>query len=124
MKASAVELYSNLIMSLVTMTLLMIFLLFESFPNALSELTYYADREFYQDWWNAVSLEEFYGKWLKFPYLFFYRHVYMELRLTHKYRSSIAKIITNLANAAMQEIIVVSNTHTHTHYSNSNPIFV
>ncbi len=89
------------------MMVLNIFLLFESFPNALGELTLYGDREFYQDWWNATTIEEFYRKWLRFPYLFFYRHVYMELRLKHKIKPSNAKVVAGLANAAMQEIIVV-----------------
>ncbi len=41
------ELYLKLQMPLILMIMLMIFLLFESFPNAVSELTLYADREFY-----------------------------------------------------------------------------
>ena len=78
------ELYLQLQMPLILELMLMIFLLFESFPNALAELTLFADREFYQDWWNATSIEELYGKWLRFFYLFHYRHVYMKLQI--KYR--------------------------------------
>ena len=73
------ELYLQLQMPLILEIMLMIFLLFESFPNALAELTLFADREFYQDWWNATSIEELYSKWLRFSYLFFYRHVFMRL---------------------------------------------
>ena len=73
--ASIMELYFKLIMQLLSMIFLNIFLLFESLPNAMSELAFYADREFYQDWWNAKTIEELYGKWLRFPYLFYYRHV-------------------------------------------------
>ena len=58
--APMLELYLKLQMSLILLIILMIFLLFESFPNAAAELTLYADREFYQDWWNATSIEEFY----------------------------------------------------------------
>lgn len=73
------ELYLQLQMPLILMIMLMVFLLFESFPNALAELTRFADREFYQDWWNACSIEELYSKWLRFSYLFYYRHVFMRL---------------------------------------------
>ena len=102
------ELYLKLQMSLILLIILMIFFLFESMPNAISELTLYADREFYQDWWNSTSIEEFYGKWLRFPYLFYYRHVYMKLLIKYKMSPNMAKIITNLFNAASQELVMVS----------------
>ena len=89
------------------MIMLMVFLLFESFPNALAELTLFADREFYQDWWNATSIEEFYAKWLKFSYLFYYRHVLKKLESKYKLSPNTAKAITNLVSAAMQELIMV-----------------
>jgi sterol O-acyltransferase len=79
------ELYLQLQMPLILEVMLMIFLLFESFPNALAELSLFADREFYQDWWNATTIEEFYSKWLRFSYLFFYRHVFMRLQIKFKY---------------------------------------
>ena len=41
------------------MLLLNIHLFFESVPNALAELARYSDRQFYVDWWNAVTVEEF-----------------------------------------------------------------
>lgn len=90
------------------MIMLMIFLLFESFPNALAELTLFADREFYQDWWNATSVEEFYGKWLKPSYLFYYRHVLIKLQTDYKMSPIMARAITNLISSAMQELIMVS----------------
>jgi sterol O-acyltransferase len=95
-------------MPLILMIILMVFLLFESFPNALAELTGFADREFYQDWWNATSIEEFYGKWLKFSYLFYYRHVYMKLMTKFGVGPLMAKAITNLVSSGMQELIMVS----------------
>ena len=99
-------------MPLILMMMLMIFLLFESFPNALAELTLFADREFYQDWWNATSIEDFYGKWLKISYLFYYRHVFMKLQTSFpKISPMMARALTNLVSAAMQELIMVS-THT------------
>ena len=44
---SIIELYLKLQMSLILEIMLIIFLLFESFPNALAELSLFADREFY-----------------------------------------------------------------------------
>ncbi len=101
------ELYLKLQMQLILLTILLIFLLFESMPNAISELTLYADREFYQDWWNATSIEEFYGKWLRFSYLFFYRHVYMKVLIKYRLHPNTAKLITNLVSAFFQELIII-----------------
>jgi hypothetical protein len=42
-----IELFLKLQMTLILIIILMIFLLFESMPNAIAELTLYADREFY-----------------------------------------------------------------------------
>jgi hypothetical protein len=94
-------------MPLILMIMLMIFLLFESFPNALAELTLFADREFYQDWWNATSVEEFYGKWLKPQYLFYYRHVLVPLQRSKRMSPAVARAMTNLVSSAMQEVIMV-----------------
>ena len=99
LSAPLFELYLKLQMQLILLTILLIFLLFESMPNAISELTLYADREFYQDWWNSTSIEEFYGKWLRFSYLFFYRHVYMRVLIKYRLHPNTAKLISNLVSA-------------------------
>ncbi len=106
-QAPLLELYLQLQMPMIFEIMLLIFLLFESFPNALAELTMYADREFYQDWWNARSVEELYGKWLRFFYLFHYRHVYMKLQIRYKMGQTMAKVVANIVNSAMQELIMV-----------------
>jgi len=46
-KCGIMELYFKLQISLILLMMLNIFLLFESLPNAMSELAYYSDREFY-----------------------------------------------------------------------------
>ena len=33
------------------------------FLNGVAELTRFADRQFYLDWWNAPSLDIFWRKW-------------------------------------------------------------
>lgn len=94
-------------MSLILIVFLNIFLLFESLPNAISEITLYADREFYQDWWNATNIQEFYSKWLKFPYIFFYRHLYVELHMRYKLSHQVSTALTSLVSALTQELIMV-----------------
>src|ERR1035437_2073262 len=86
--SAIIELFLKIQMSVTLIILLEIFLLFESLPNALSELTLLGDREFYQDWWNATTVDELYGKWMKFSYMFYYRHVYLRLVLKYKMNSN------------------------------------
>ena len=53
-------------------------LVFENFLNFFAELTRFADREFYQDWWNSTNFEEFNRKWNRPVHLFLYQHVYVK----------------------------------------------
>jgi len=39
------------------------FIIFEVILNILGEVTLFADRHFYDDWWNATSMDEFSRKW-------------------------------------------------------------
>ena len=45
--------------------LLIFYIIFECVCNGFAELTRFADRGFYEDWWNAVTWEEFARKWNK-----------------------------------------------------------
>ena len=43
--------------------LLMFFAFFHAYLNLIAELLRFGDREFYQDWWNAKSLEHYWRLW-------------------------------------------------------------
>ena len=43
--------------------LLFFYCLFHSYLNLIAELTMFADRRFYSDWWNAGDLAEYWKKW-------------------------------------------------------------
>jgi len=43
--------------------LLAFFLVFEVILNAIAEVTRFADRRFYADWWNSTGFDEFSRKW-------------------------------------------------------------
>ena len=38
-------------------------LVFDTILNMFGELTHFADRQFYQDFWNASSVGEYFRKW-------------------------------------------------------------
>ena len=105
--ASVFEIYAKTLMQTILIIMLNIFLLFESLPNALSEFSYSSDREFYQDWWNASTMGEFFQKWIKFSYLFYQRHVYLELIFTAKVTPVKAKILTSIISSLLYELAFV-----------------
>lgn len=94
-------------MPIIAMTLLNIYLWFESIPNTMAEVTFYADRQFYVDWWNACSVEEFIQKWFKLPYIFFYRHGFVPMVIKFRVSQNVARIITFVIYAMSMELILV-----------------
>ncbi|KAI9500005.1 Sterol O-acyltransferase 2 (Sterol-ester synthase 2) [Coemansia spiralis] len=72
-----------------TCWLLFFFITFDSISNGFAELTRFADRRFYDDWWNARGLDEFSRKWNRPVHLFLARHIYMPVRANWRiYKSS------------------------------------
>ena len=49
----------QLIVPFTVLWIIIFFIVFECILNAAAELTYFGDREFYQDWWNSTTFDEF-----------------------------------------------------------------
>ena len=60
--------------------LTMFYCVFHSYLNLWAELTSFADRRFYSDWWNANDLGEYWRKWNQPIHNFLIRHVYYPSR--------------------------------------------
>mmetsp|Transcript_14725 Transcript_14725/g.1333 ORF Transcript_14725/g.1333 Transcript_14725/m.1333 type:complete len:96 (+) Transcript_14725:551-838(+) len=60
------------------------FIIWEGITNMFAEITLYADRRFYDDWWNSTTFEEFNRKWNRCVYNFLSRHVYLECIYRYK----------------------------------------
>lgn len=50
--------------------------LFHLWLNIIAELTYFGDREFYKDWWNAKTVDEYWKSWNMPVHKWMIRHVY------------------------------------------------
>lgn len=59
--------------------LLFFYLYFHSFLNIVAELMRFSDREFYQDWWNAQSVNYFWRNWNIPVHRWCIRHMYIPL---------------------------------------------
>ncbi len=59
--------------------IVMFFSSFEYCLNFLAEITYFADREFYKEWWNCRDLAEYWRLWNIPVHNWFIRHIYNPL---------------------------------------------
>ncbi|CAO2653211.1 Nn.00g026220.m01.CDS01 [Neocucurbitaria sp. VM-36] len=86
-------------------TFLLVFLvIFEYILGAFAELTRFADRQFYADWWNSCDWLEFSREWNKPVHHFFRRHVYSASK-NHMSRP-VATTITFLISALAHELVM------------------
>jgi diacylglycerol O-acyltransferase-1 len=79
---------------------------FHSYMNFWAELTYFGDRRFYDDWWNAGNLSEYWRKWNHPIHNFLIRHVYYPLR-RRRFDKQACLLVTFLISALAHEYIVV-----------------
>ncbi|TFK48536.1 MBOAT-domain-containing protein [Heliocybe sulcata] len=84
--------------------LLLFYIIFECICNGFAELSYFADRQFYEDWWNSTSWDEFSRKWNKPVHTFLLRHVYAES--TYRVSRTSALFFTFLLSAAVHEMVM------------------
>ncbi|KAI6778507.1 sterol O-acyltransferase-like protein [Emericellopsis cladophorae] len=91
------------------LTFLLVFLvIFEYVLGAFAEITRFADRHFYSDWWNSTDWMEFSREWNIPVYSFLRRHVYSASR-PHLGKSR-ATVITFLISAVGHEIVMACIT--------------
>lgn len=92
--------------------LLLFYIIFECICNAFAELSCFADRQFYEDWWNSTSWDEFSRKWNKPVHTFLLRHVYASTLASYPSVSrTSAMVMTFLLSAAAHELVMVIVTH-------------
>ncbi|TFK39815.1 MBOAT, membrane-bound O-acyltransferase family-domain-containing protein [Crucibulum laeve] len=87
--------------------LLLFYIIFECICNAFAELSYFADRQFYEDWWNSTSWDEFSRKWNKPVHTFLLRHVYAATIMSYRVSRTWAMFITFLLSACVHELVMV-----------------
>lgn len=86
------------------------FALFQSFLNGLAEIMYFADREFYSDWWNVSNIRQYWTSWNKPVTHFMKRHVYSPM-VARGVNPTLAQIITFLFSGILHELMVGIPTH-------------
>ena len=74
----------------------------------MAEITMFADRRFYSDWWNAGNLGEFWRKWNYPIHNWLARHVYFPL-IRRGFKVDSARLITFMVSALAHEYIAVGS---------------
>ena len=98
------DLFVDLLLPCLCSTILLFFLVFEYLLNWAAELTRFADRQFYSDWWNSTDMAEFARKWNVPVHKFLQHHIYDEARRHHSPLA--AKTLTFLYSSVFHELVM------------------
>ncbi|KAH8671073.1 MBOAT family protein [Xylariales sp. PMI_506] len=82
------------------------YLIWEAVLNTLAELTYFADRSFYDAWWNSVSWDQFARDWNRPVHNFLLRHVYNSSISSMHINKHVATLMTFFLSACVHELVM------------------
>ncbi|KAI8905525.1 MBOAT, membrane-bound O-acyltransferase family-domain-containing protein [Gorgonomyces haynaldii] len=97
----------SLLLPFMLLWILGFYVIFECICNAFAELTCFADRHFYADWWNSTTYDEFARNWNKPVHEFLLRHVYLEGIDTYKLSKNNATFVTFFLSSLLHELVIV-----------------
>ena len=90
--------------------LLLFYSYFHAYLNLIAELLRFGDRRFYEPWWNATTIEEYWRLWNRPVHLWIKRHIYVPLRM--RGFSSLNSTVTAFSiSAIFHEVIVGVPAH-------------
>ncbi|KAK1394671.1 Linoleic acid1 [Heracleum sosnowskyi] len=78
--------------------------------NILAEILRFGDREFYKDWWNAKTVEEYWRMWNMPVHKWMVRHIYFPC-LRNGIPKSVAIVIAFLVSAVFHELCIAVPCH-------------
>ena len=97
---------SDMLFPLLIEQLLTWYLIWECILNVLAELTKFADRGFYGDWWNSVTWDQYARDWNRPVHNFLLRHVYHSSISTFHLSRNAATFVTFLLSALVHEMVM------------------
>ncbi|XP_062517451.1 sterol O-acyltransferase 1-like isoform X2 [Corticium candelabrum] len=87
------------------------FCILHSWMNAFAEMMRFADREFYQDWWNSRQFARFYRTWNVIVHEWLYYYVFRDtMRLcqnSHR-KEAIARVTVFVLSAVVHEYVIAA----------------
>ncbi|OJD32488.1 mboat family protein [Diplodia corticola] len=97
---------SDILFPLLLEQILTWYLIWECILNVLAELTRFADRGFYGDWWNSVSFDQYARDWNRPVHNFLLRHVYHSSISSWHLSKGSATFVTFLLSALVHELVM------------------
>ncbi|KAI9717963.1 MAG: acyl-CoA/sterol acyltransferase [Chrysothrix sp. TS-e1954] len=97
---------SDMLFPLLLEQLLTWYVIWECILNVLAELTRFADRGFYGDWWNSVSFDQYARDWNRPVHNFLLRHVYHSSISAFHLSKTGATFVTFLLSACVHELLM------------------
>ncbi|KAI8336645.1 MBOAT, membrane-bound O-acyltransferase family-domain-containing protein [Chlamydoabsidia padenii] len=104
---SELQVITELLFPFLINYLFIFYIIFECILNAFAEISRFADRNFYDDWWNSVSYDEFARKWNKPVHHWLLRHVYAQSIDSYKLSKMNATFLTFLFSSCLHEMVLV-----------------
>nr|BAN84022.1 diacylglycerol acyltransferase type 1 [Euphorbia lagascae] len=90
--------------------LCMFYCFFHLWLNILAELLRFGDREFYKDWWNARTVDEYWRMWNMPVHKWMVRHVYFPC-LRHGIPKGVALVVAFFVSAVFHELCIAVPCH-------------
>ncbi|KAG5547157.1 hypothetical protein RHGRI_012992 [Rhododendron griersonianum] len=90
--------------------LCMFYCFFHLWLNILAELLRFGDREFYKDWWNAKTVEEYWRMWNMPVHKWMVRHIYFPC-LRNGIPKGVAVLIAFIVSAIFHELCIAVPCH-------------
>ncbi|KAL6865185.1 hypothetical protein ACP4OV_016336 [Aristida adscensionis] len=107
---NAIETVLKLSLPNVYLWLCMFYCLFHLWLNILAEILRFGDREFYKDWWNAKTIDEYWRKWNMPVHKWIVRHIYFPC-MRNGISKEVAVFISFFVSAVLHELCVAVPCH-------------
>lgn len=83
------------------------YMIFENIMQGIAELTRFADREFYRDWWNTTNYIDFFTKNNRPLYVFSLRYIKKPIMQNFNISHKLGNYIILCFMAIVHEIVIV-----------------
>ncbi|KAI8816983.1 MBOAT, membrane-bound O-acyltransferase family-domain-containing protein [Fimicolochytrium jonesii] len=104
---SFAESITQLLIPFMVCYMMIFYIIFECICPWFAELTRFADRHFYSDWWNSLTFDDYARKWNKPVHEFLLRHVYLESIATYKLSRRSATFLTFFLSSCLHELLMI-----------------
>ncbi|WMV60081.1 hypothetical protein MTR67_053466 [Solanum verrucosum] len=101
----AIERVLKLSVPILYVWLCMFYSLFHLWLNILAEILRFGDREFYKDWWNAKTIDEYWRLWNMPVHKWMVRHIYFPC-LGNGIPKGVAMVISFFISAVFHELCI------------------